>query len=312
MKILFAGTPEIAVPSLKALAQKFDVRGVLTNPDRKKGRGKVLSPSPVKTAAMDLGLPVLQFPSLGSESRTAVKKLDADILAVFAYGRIFGPKFLSLFPYGGVNVHPSLLPKYRGCSPISSALLAGDDVTGITIQRIALEMDTGDIILQRTFPILDDDTAESMTKKFSREGASLLVDALELICCGKAEYTPQDESKASYCSSVNKEDGLIDWKMPAQQIERMVRAYYPWPKAYTLYREKKLSISFAESFHEEEYESYPPGTVIREMPGRGILIAASSGVLLVKKLQLESKREMDWRSFLNGNPGFIGETLINP
>ncbi len=311
MKILFAGTPEIAVPSLQAVAMRFDVVGVLTNPDRRSGRGRSVSFSPVKQAALDLGLPVIQFPRLRSEAREAVSELKPDLLAVFAYGSIFGPRFLSLFSMGGVNVHPSLLPKYRGCAPIPAAILAGEHVTGITVQRIAREMDTGDIILQKRFPIQDDDTSDDLTRRFSHEGASMLIDALELIESGKAVSVPQDESSATYCSAIEKQDGLVDWNTSADHISRMVRAYYPWPRAYTVYRGKKLMISMAEEFIDEHHRNLLPGTVVREMPGRGILIAAGTGCLLVKKLQLEAKRELDWKSFLNGNPDFIGAVLTS-
>lgn len=312
MRILFAGTPDIAVPSLRALALRFTVCGVLSAPDQKKGRGKVLSPPPVKEAALELGLPVLQFQKLGRQAREAAAELKPDLLAVFAYGKIFGPKFLSIFPMGGVNVHPSLLPKYRGCSPISAAILAGDSETGITVQRIALEMDAGDIILQKRLLIHDDDTTESLSKTCSHEGAAMLVDALELIEQGLASYTPQDNSQATYCYAASKDDGLIDWNCSPEHICRMVRAWNPWPKAYTWYRGKKLIIAAADYLEDEEYRNIEPGLVIRELPGRGILVAASHGAVIIKKLQLQSKREMDWKAFLNGNPEFIGSVLDVP
>ncbi len=311
MRILFAGTPDIAVPSLRALALRFTVCGVLSAPDQKKGRGKVLSPPPVKEAALDLGLPVLQFQKLGRQAREAAAELKPDLLAVFAYGKIFGPKFLSIFPMGAVNVHPSLLPKYRGCSPISAAILAGDSETGITVQRIALEMDAGDIILQKRLPIHDDDTTESLGRTCSHEGAAMLVDALELIEQGIASYTPQDDSQATYCYAASKDDGLIDWNFSAEYICRMVRACFPWPKAHTWYRGKKLIIASADYLEDEEYRNIEPGLVIREHPGRGILVAATDGVVVIKKLQLQSKREMDWKAFLNGNPEFIGSVLTD-
>ena len=312
MRILFAGTPEIAVPSLKAAARHFEVAGVLTNPDRPKGRGKGIAASPVKQAAIELGIPVLQFPTLKREAREAVSALGADILVVFAYGRIFGPKFLSLFPKGGVNVHPSLLPRHRGCAPIQAAMLAGDRETGITIQRIALEMDTGDIILQRAYEIGEQETAADVSERFSHEGASLLVEALELIQSGREEPVKQDESRACYCMTIRKEHGGICWEQPADQIVRMIRAFSPWPKAYTWWGGKKVMITAAAADMEYPAGQNPPGTVIAAVPGRGIAAAAGCGAVIIQQLQLETKRAADWKSFLNGNPAFIGSRLCSP
>ncbi len=309
MRILFAGTPEIAVPSLKAAARQFEVVGVLTNPDRPKGRGKGIAPSPVKQAAIELGIPVLQFSTLKRDAREAVSALGADILVVFAYGRIFGPKFLSLFPKGGVNVHPSLLPRHRGCAPIQAAMLAGDRETGITIQRIALGMDTGDIILQRSYKIEEQETAADVTERFSHEGAALLVEALQLIEAGREQPVSQDEARACYCMTIRKEHGSICWEQPADQIVRMIRAFTPWPKAYTRWGGKKVMIPAAAADMEYPVGQSPSGTVIGEVPGRGIAVAAGSGAVIIQQLQLETKRAADWKSFLNGNPGFIGSRL---
>ncbi len=170
-------------------------------------------------------------------------------------------------------------------------------------------MDSGDIILQKVYPIHEDDTTEDLTLRFSREGAHLVVDALEHIEGKTVEKEPQDHSRATYCSSISKEDGQISWDASCETIARMVRAYQPWPRAYTFYREKKLMICEAAAYPEEHFPQESPGTVIREVPGRGLFLAAGSGALLVRRLQLEAKREMDWRAFLNGNPEVIGSRL---
>ncbi len=308
MRILFAGTPEIAVPSLRETAKHFEIAGVLTSPDRRQGRGQKLCVSPVKQAAVELGVPVLQFPSLKREAREAVAELQPELLAVFAYGRIFGPKFLSLFPKGGVNVHPSLLPRYRGPSPIQAAILSGDAVSGVTVQKIALEMDTGDIILQRSSPVKDRETAEDLARRFSYEGAELLTEALSLAASGSQQLRVQDEMHASYCLTIKKEHGRIRWDNPAVWISRKVRAFYPWPRAFTVYEGKKLSVLEAEP-REDESEEGEPGEVLKEVHGEGVAVKAGRGVLLIRRLQLEAKREMDWKSFLNGNPSFLGSKL---
>lgn len=316
MRILFAGTPEIAVPSLQAVAREFEVAAVLTNPDKRKGRSKKLIPPPVKKAALELEIPVYQFTSLRTEARESISQLHADVLAVFAYGRIFGPKFLSLFPKGGLNVHPSLLPAYRGSSPIPASILSGDNMTGISIQRIAREMDTGDIIKQKVIPLNGTETSSSLSQTAAEEGAELLVEALRDIQSGNAVFTPQNESKATYCSMISKDDGWIDWQTESTDlIDRKIRAYYPWPKAAAYFDDKKLMFTDAEVYkkvNETEVkthsEQYPPGTVVRS-DTIGIIVSCRDGFIRIKRLQLQSKNEMDWKSFLNGNPDFIGTIL---
>src|SRR6056297_1807576 len=187
MRVLFAGTPEIAVPSLEALAAEHEIVGVLTNPDRARGRKKSPVAPPVKQKALELGLPVFPPPRLKREARELLAPLEADILAVFAYGRIFGPKFLELFPRGGVNVHPSLLPLYRGSIPVIAPIVNGDAETGVTVQQIALEMDTGDILAQRRFDLTPEITAGRLTADVSEIGAELLVATLNNIEAGRLD-----------------------------------------------------------------------------------------------------------------------------
>jgi methionyl-tRNA formyltransferase len=313
MKILFAGSPEIAVPTLERIARDFEIVGVLTNPDSQQGRGKKLKATPVKQKALDLGLRVLEYDHLYADARKAVRELDPDILVSFAFGRIFGPKFLNLFSLGGVNVHPSVLPEYRGSAPIQAAILNGDRRTGITIQKIALEMDTGDILKQTEFELSGTETTESLTRKVSDLAPELVAEVLHEAAQGRMHAESQDDSLATYCSHIHKDDAIIDWDESAQQISSKIRAYYPWPKAETGYAQKRLMITYAlaetESVPFEIAENTEPGTVLAAVKKRGVYIQTGKGLLRVERLQLQSKKEMDASSFLNGNPDFIGTVL---
>lgn len=313
MKILFAGSPEIAVPTLESISKDFEIVGVLTNPDSQQGRGKKLKPTPVKQKALDLELPVLEFDHLYAEARKAVRELNSDLLVSFAFGRIFGPKFLELFRLGGVNVHPSLLPEFRGSAPIQAAILNGNAKTGITVQKIALEMDTGDILKQTAFELSGTETTQSLTQKVAALAPGLLSEVLHAVAEGDFRAQPQHDRFASYCGHIHKDDARIDWGESAQQISRKIRAYYPWPKAETVYGEQKLMITFAL----EELEDVPfdmpenpaAGTVLAAVKKRGVYIQTGKGLLRVERLQLQSKKEMDAFSFLNGNPDFVGSLL---
>lgn len=315
MKILFAGTPDIAVPSLKSLAENFEVAGVLTAADKVSGRGRKITAPPVKTAALELGLTVLQPSHLGAEARTEVSALDADLLVVFAYGRIFGPKFLSLFPQGGINMHPSALPSYRGPSPISAAILAGERDTALTVQQLALEMDAGDIIRQTAYPLDGTETTASLTESVALAAAGELVEAVRDVSMGKVQRIPQNNSEATYCRLIAKDDGIIDWDSSAASIERMVRAFTPWPKARTSLGAEALVILEAALAPEDvqiDMTSTKPGTVLGVDKSRGILIQTGNGILAAERLQLASRKPLDFRSFLNGvtmeNGTILGES----
>jgi methionyl-tRNA formyltransferase len=303
MKIIFAGTPDIAVPSLEALSAVSEVAAVLTAPDRISGRGRKITPSAVKVKALELGIPVLQPETTGSKARELIAETGADLLVAFAYGRIFGPKFLALFPRGGINMHPSALPLYRGPSPITAAILAGDTQISLTVQKIALEMDAGDIISQTPFPLDGRETTASLTASVALAAAPELAAAVKKISAGDTEAVPQDSSKATYCPVIRREDGLMDWSKPAVQIERMVRAYIPWPKARTTMKSDTLAILESSVYRENESgsgEQSVPGRVLGVDKSRGILIQTGNGILAVTRLQLASRKPLDFRSFLNG------------
>jgi len=309
MRIIFAGSPEIALLSLLKLSLNFDIVAVLTNPDKITGRGRKIQYNPVKTKAIELGLKVLQPETLGRSVREEITILNPDLLVVFAYGKIFGPRFLSLFPMGGINVHPSLLPKYRGSSPILTAILNGDNETGITIQRINLEMDTGTVLKQKIIMLDGSETTESLSKLASEEGSELLVSCIRNLDSGTINENLQDESKASYCKKINKEDGLINWNESALLIDRKIRAYTPWPKAYTFFREKKLMLLQAKPKPTSADLISVPGTVLGFDKSDGILIQTGDGVLSVQLLQLQSKKANNWKSFINGMQNFTGSVL---
>lgn len=308
MRVFFAGTPDIAVPSLEKLAAEHEVVGVLTNPDRQCGRGREVKCCRVKLKADELGLKTFQPEKLDDAFIEEVKDLNPDILAVTAFGKIFRKNFIDIFPQGGLNVHPSLLPKFRGASPIQSALLSGDTETGISIQRLALKMDSGAILAQERYTYKPEDTSESLTVYFAERGAELLSDVISAIESGSAVETPQNEAEATLCSYVQKEDGLIDWSDAAAVIDRKLRAFTPWPGVYTYFGEKKLNVLEAQ-LHPEETSDAPCGKVIRIDKKAGILIQTGDGILAVRRLQLQSKKALDWKSFANGVKDFNDAVL---
>ncbi|MGC9312833.1 MAG: methionyl-tRNA formyltransferase [Sediminispirochaetaceae bacterium] len=309
MKVLFAGTPQIAVPSLEKIAGHHQVVGVLTNPDRVSGRGRRTLPPPVKVRAGELGLPVYQFETLKREARDLIGPLGADILVVFAFGRIFGPKFLGLFPRGGINIHPSLLPRYRGSIPLVASLLNGDEETGVTVQKIAPELDSGDILMQEAFSLTGRETTAQLSDRAAKIGAELAAKVLDKIEDGTVQSKSQDTSLASYCRKLQKDDGRINWRLPAVMIERMVRAYNPWPKAYTYWQGVQLSILQSHVSDTLEAGEGGPGTVVGVDRNSGILIQTGRGLLCAGQLQLQGKKALHWKDFINGNRSLIGSQL---
>ncbi len=310
MRVLFAGSPELGVPSLEAVHQRNRVVGVLTNPDRPAGRSGEPRPTPVKARAQELGLSVLQPARFDQALYDVVRGLDAELLVVAAFGRIFPAEFLSLFPRGGINLHPSLLPRHRGPSPISAAILAGDSQTGVSIQKVAEKMDSGDLLLVRNVPLTGRETCATLSEQLGRIGAELLVQALEEVAAGRARGTPQNEAAATYCRLVRKQDGRIDWRLDAETIERMIRAYDPWPGAYTSFRGQMLHL-LAGGLPEqtEPAGEVRHGLVLGADNRYGILIGTGRGVLYVSRLQLQGRKPLDWRSFLNGRPDLVGSVL---
>ena len=307
MRCLFAGSPELSVPSLELLNAENMVCGVLTNPDKKSGRGSKIVSTPVCCKTRELNLPLLQQEKLNEATRAAVNDLRPDMLVVVAYSKIFGPKFLSLFPQGAINLHPSLLPKYRGPAPIPAAILAGESETGITVQRLALEMDSGDILRQVSLALKGDETTASLSDRVAEQGARLLREVL--VGLDSISSKPQDHGQASYCRLIQKTDGLINWQVDVNRIERMIRAYQPWPTTYTYYDGKMLTLLRACVYRGPSGAPEVPGKVLGVDKAEGILVQTSHGILAVQELKLQSKKALHWKAFLNGAKSFVGSTL---
>lgn len=323
LNVLFAGSPECAVPSLEAVARSHRVVAVLTNPPSRSGRSGALVPTPVAQEAERLkeaGLipadtPIITPEKINQDVREAIAATKPDIMACFAYGKIFGPKTLDLFPLGAVNLHPSLLPRWRGCAPVPAAILARDSVTGITIQKMALEMDAGDIIIQTTMALDGTETAESLLERTAREGAPLLVEALDRIERGEAAVTPQNGTGATYCAMLRKEDGIIDWTKSALAIDAQIRAFHPWPGAFTRAGEDVLLILSARPYTgtalsgDNGTGGMAPGKIAGVDKKEGILVQTGKGLLVLERLQWRTKKPLDWKSFLNGSQNFLERTL---
>lgn len=309
MKILFAGTPAIAVPTLKALSECSSVSGVLTNPDRPAGRKNILTQSPVKACAMEYAIPVYQPEKLDANFIQFLKDEGFDTLITFAFGRIFKEDFLSIFTGGAFNIHPSLLPRWRGPAPINAAILAGDTVTGITIQKMALKMDTGDIALQIPFPLDGTENAPELTEKVALKSAELIPGFIKALEADSLNFTVQNESKATYCHILKKEDGIIDWHESAISIDRKIRAYQPWPGSFTTIAGKTIAITQASLYTGEAFGHGSCGTVLGVDKRQGIVVATGDGNLALQMLKPQSKNEMDFRSFVNGARNVIGTVL---
>jgi len=311
LRVLFAGSPAIAVPSLEAVygREGIELAGVLTNPDSPKGRHGTPQPTDVAEAAQKMnGVPVLKPLKLDAPVREQIGLLKPDLLVSFAYGRIFGSKFLALFPFGGINIHPSLLPKYRGPSPIQTAILNRDTITGITAQTLALEMDQGDILSAEQIPLSGGETAGSLGELAALKGAQMLTEVLIKIANGTVTRTAQNHSEASYCKLITRDDGLIDWNLGAVQIEAKIRAFNPWPLCRTVHDGRELFILEAGIFKGQTAEK-SRGRVLGIDKNNGILIQTGDGILSVTKLQYQAKKALFWRDFLNGVRNFSGSQL---
>jgi len=307
MRLLYAATPEIAVPCLEALVAAGHQVEVLTNPDAPTGRGGKTAPPPVKATAQALGLAVHQPARLDAEARRTLEG-RFDLLVSFAYGRIFGPLFLGLFPQGGLNIHPSLLPRWRGPSPLTAAILAGDAETGLCVQRLALEMDTGALVRRLVLPLDGTETTGSLSLWAASAAPALLVDAIAALEAGTAVEAPQ-VGEATVCHLVAKDDGRIAWSSPAVVIDRQIRAYDPWPGAATTWKGERLVLR--QSSVVATNTEYPPGTVSVDK-SKGILVQTGDGLVAVRELQLPARKSLDFRSFLNGNPTLVGSRLGDP
>lgn len=307
MKLAFLGTPEFAVPSLEAVLAVGDVVGVVTRPDKPQGRGLRVAPPPVAVVATQYALDVLQPAMLRDpEFLARLRGLEPDLIVVVAFGRILPPEVLAVAPMGGINLHPSLLPRYRGAAPIPRAIAAGDTETGVTVLHMSDDLDAGDIILQRRVPIHADDTTAILESRLAREGAALLVEALALLESGRAPRQPQDPSRVTFAPKLTQEEALIRWNDSADTIVNLVRALDPWPVAYTLRDGAALRIWRAVS--RPSGGAGPPGMILEGERER-LIVRAGSGAVEVLEVQPASGRRMSAADYLRGHPLCPGTVL---
>ncbi len=310
-KLVFMGTPDFAAGILSALlSSDFSVSAVFTQPDKPKGRGKNMQKSPVKELAERAEIPVYQPVKIRTEENVSLlREIKPEFIVVAAFGQIIPQSILDIPAYGCINVHASLLPAWRGAAPIQWSILNGDRSSGVTIMRMNAGLDTGDIIDRVEVPIEPDETGESLTDKLMEAGKGLLLESMKRLIEGKASFTPQPErSSTPYASMLKKEMGLIDWTMPAEMIERQVRALTPWPSAYSYEHGKMLKIWKAEALKDLSEKSLPPGS-IRALSKTSLLVQTGEGVLSLLEVQPEGKKRMTIDAFLRGYRQKEGEVL---
>ena len=289
------GSPDFALPTLNALAEHYDVVGVVTQPDRASGRGRERKPPPVKTLALELGIPVMQPEKLRlPEAMEQLRLWDPDLIVVAAFGQILKKDVLDLPRFGCINVHASLLPRWRGAAPINAAILHGDEETGVTIMQMDVGLDTGPMLSQRSIPLTREDTAGSVFEKLSRLGADLLIDTLPEYLSGKLKPRPQPEEGVTYAPMLKKEDGQLDFNQDVNELERRVRAFNPWPGAFMDFDGGPLKVHRARADAGEA----PVGQrlIVQNQPAVG----ARGGVLILEEVQPAGKKTMSGKSFLAG------------
>ncbi len=294
-RIVFMGSPDFAVPTLRALAAHYPVVGVVTQPDRPAGRGNQLTPPPVKIVAQELGMEILQPEKLRTpEAFAQLQAWNPGLIVVAAFGQILRPNVLELPPYGCINVHASLLPRWRGAAPIQAAILAGDKETGITIMKMDAGLDTGPMLSQKAIDILPSDTGGSLFQKLSALGGELLLETLPRYLGGGLQPQPQPVDGSTYAPMLKKEDGLLDFTRPASELERLVRAFSPWPGAYMTWKDAPLKIHKA---HTQAGKREPAThTIVDGLPA----IGTADGLLVLDELQPAGKKPMPGKAFLAG------------
>jgi methionyl-tRNA formyltransferase len=310
VRLVYFATSAFALPTLEALnALPHEIVAVVTQPDRPAGRGRHLRPSPIADRAVQLKLPLCKFPSLKHDDVVeTLRQIQADIFVVAAYGKLIPQNIFDLPRLKTINLHPSLLPKYRGASPIRSALLKGETITGVSTMFITEALDAGDILMQKEMAILHDDTGESLSDRLSKEGAQLIVETLLGLDAGTITPRPQDEDAMTYAPMLTKLDGHIDWANSGQDIINQVRALQPWPTAHTAYQGKQLKVFWAELPEDRSVAANTtPGTIIEVT--RSIHVATGDGRLCLTEVQLEGKTRMASELFLRGHPLTLGEVL---
>lgn len=305
-KIVFMGTPEFAVNSLRALIQYHEVIGVVTQPDRPAGRGNDMRLSPIKQVALEHHIPVFQPEKIRKpEAIDQLAQWDADAYVVAAFGQILPQRLLDIPPYGSINVHASLLPRWRGAAPIQACIRAGDHQTGITIMKMDAGLDTGPMLMHRAIPIAPDETGQSLHDKLAQLGADLLIEALPKYFSGEITPIPQPQEGVTFAPQIKKEEGHINWSEPAIVIERLIRAFTPWPGTYTFWDGKQLKI----------HAGYvgdgivPIGKVMVVGDENRIAVGTGDGLFYPTEVQLEGKKRMSIADFIRGYTSFVGAIL---
>ena len=303
-RIVFMGTPDFALPSLTSLVASHEVVAVVTQPDRPSGRHRRLRPSPVKQAALAASIPVLQPERIRNDVPiSALRGMDADLFVVVAFGQILPQILLDVPRIASINIHASLLPRWRGAAPIQAAIRAGDHETGVTIMKMDAGLDTGPMIEQRPIPISSDETGQSLHDKLAQLGADLLSETLPGFLGGKIVPTPQDDSVATFAPTIKKEDGRLDWAKAAAELERTVRAYTPWPGTFTHWNGAQLKIHAGYGDAGEA----SPGLIVNHV--NGMAIGTGAGLFFPTELQLAGKKRLSLKEFVNGHGDFLGATL---
>lgn len=307
IKTIFIGTPDFALPSLRLLASdpRFQIILVITQPDKPQGRKQILTPPPVKSLAQQLKLDISQ-PEKISSITESIKNLEPDVIVLIAYAQKLPKEILEIPKYGCINLHASLLPKYRGPSPIQAALANGDSQTGLTIMKMDSDIDTGPILAKKIVEILPTDTTATLYDNLAQGGADFLIDTLIKYFKNKITLRQQENDSASYTKVLSKQDGLLDWQKSAQQLECFSRAMIPWPSAWTWWQGKQIKILQIQ--HEPiEINSYKPGKTF--IYNSGLAVQCGQDALIIKRVQLEGSKIMDSQEFLRGHKDFVGAAL---
>ena len=300
MRVIFMGTPDFAVPSLEALLTKHEVVLVVTQPDKPKGRGKKMVPTPVKACALEHGIPVLQPEKVKEpEFVEQLRSYEPDLIAVTAFGQILSEPILEMPKYGCINVHGSLLPKYRGAAPMQWSIIDGEKVTGITTMYMAKGLDSGDMLLKAEVEITDEDTFATIHDKMAVTGANLLLDTLDQLEAGTLERIPQDHDAATYAPMITKETGHIDWSKNRQDIINLIRGLNPVPAAYTIYEEEVLKI-FGASLSDVQANSAANGEIVAVVK-KGLVVKCGDGCLLITEVQARGGKRMMTDAYLRGH-----------
>lgn len=309
LKIIFAGTPEFTLPSLEALASsRHELIAVYTQPDRPAGRGRKLQPSAVKTWAIERKLPIYQPLNFKSEEAIAeLEALNADLMVVIAYGLILPKRVLAIPRLGCINVHASILPRWRGASPIQQAILHGDSETGVTIMQMDAGMDTGDRLIESRCPILPDDNASTLHDRLAQLATEPLLKTLDLLADGRANPEPQNNESVTYAAKIQKEDACIDWSKSAQLIDQQIRAFNPWPIAYTHAGDETLKIYRAKIVSTSNLAK--PGTIL-SLDKQGMLVATGEQALLVEQIQFPGGKVMSIADWLNAHRSQLAVNLV--